>query len=42
MRPLQEPIECDAMLDRLSHNLHRVELRGESMRTSDTPAMNLS
>ena len=33
---------ADAMLDRLSHNLHRVELRGESMRTSDTPATNLS
>jgi DNA replication protein DnaC len=32
---------ADAMLDRLSHNLHRVELRGESLRTSDAPAKDL-
>jgi DNA replication protein DnaC len=29
---------ADAILDRLSHNLHRIELKGDSMRTSDAPA----
>ena len=33
---------ADAILDRLSHNLHRVELRGESMRSADAPTTDLS
>jgi DNA replication protein DnaC len=32
---------ADAILDRLSHNLHRIELKGDSMRTSDAPAAQL-
>jgi hypothetical protein len=29
---------ADAILDRLTHNAHRIELRGDSLRRSDTPA----
>ena len=32
---------ADAILDRLSHNLHRIELKGDSMGASDAPAAQL-
>jgi len=32
---------ADAILDRLSHNLHRIELKGDSMRTSEAPSAQL-
>jgi hypothetical protein len=33
--PLGDPTLADAILDRLSHNAHRIELRGDSLRRSD-------
>jgi len=33
---LGDPTLADAILDRLTHNAHRIELRGDSMRRSDT------
>ena len=32
---LGDPTLADAILDRLSHNAHRIELRGDSLRRSD-------
>lgn len=35
---LGEPTVADAILDRLTHNARRIEMRGESLRRSDTDA----
>ena len=34
---ITEATIADAVLDRLLHNLHRIELTGESMRRNDAP-----
>ena len=36
-----EPAFADAILDRLVHNAHRLELDGPSMRRSGSPAENV-
>jgi DNA replication protein DnaC len=36
---LGDPTLADAILDRLVHNAHRIELRGESMRKRQAPAL---
>jgi DNA replication protein DnaC len=38
---IDEPTFADAILDRLIHNAHRLELDGHSMRRSGSPAENV-
>lgn len=38
---LGDPTLADAILDRLTHNAHRIELRGDSLRRSDQPRAQL-
>ncbi len=38
---IDEPTDADAIVDRLVHNAHRLELDGHSIRTAPNPANNV-